>query len=256
MNNMAGPWDSKAALLAVMLAISFMLLSTFIIVDDSITFAATANCKGKINLTLDPSSVAPYGLVKPSASGLSDCTGKSIKFRRNSCSGTAVSSCISGSAGCAGPAFIAPAPGTYTYYACINKNNENGFNDPGEKDSKVLTVIGPTTTTTTTSTTTTTLPFDFSVSVNPSSGRTSRLTSTQTNVTVTFVGNTSLPVTLSQSGCPPFTNCSFSPTNKTSLYVFTVRPNGSTPLGIYPIDIIATAGGMVKSTAYRLNVTT
>ena len=110
-------------------------------------------------LTLNPTTVVKSGLVSPSASGLSGCTGKSIIFKKGPCgSGTKVSSCTSGSMGCTGPSFRAPSTvGTYTYYACINKNSKNAYKDPGEQDSEVLTVVAATTTTTLLPTTTTTL---------------------------------------------------------------------------------------------------
>ncbi len=102
-------------------------------------------CTGNISLTLTPPTVAPSGSVTPSASGLftSGCEGKTIRFRQNSCSGTQVTSCAipSGGSGCIGSNFTAPASaGQYTYFACIDKDNDGNYTDAGESDSGILNV--------------------------------------------------------------------------------------------------------------------
>jgi hypothetical protein len=114
--------------------------------DDSATCeicVGNCGCTGSISLTLNPSSTTPGGSVTPSASGLSGCGGKVVHFRKDSCAGTEVSSCTipNDDGGCTGSSFNAPStPGTYTYYACIDKNNDTDFADEGENDQKTLTV--------------------------------------------------------------------------------------------------------------------
>ncbi len=117
-----------------------------------------AGCSGNVALALDPSTVVAASGVSPSASGLSNCNGKIVNFRRTSCTGTLVGSCTSGSTGCtATSAFTAPGTtGSYTYYACVDKNSDGtiGAVSTGESGSAVLTVISATSTTSSTTTTT------------------------------------------------------------------------------------------------------
>jgi hypothetical protein len=102
---------------------------------------SAAGCSGNIILTLSSTHVPPNTLITPSASGLSNCDGKTVTFRESSCSGPIKSSCIVSGNGCTGNDFNAPSSdGSYTYYACIDKNNDNDFSDPGEQDSENLQV--------------------------------------------------------------------------------------------------------------------
>ena len=129
---------------------SFIVLLLFLIsinvslaaVEIVIEYNVTSECSGNVALALTPQSVIHGGLVTPSASGLSSCSEKAVSFRSNSCSGTQVSSCtVDGGSGCTGSPFSAESiVGTYTYYACVDKNGNNNFADAGESDSKVLTV--------------------------------------------------------------------------------------------------------------------
>lgn len=104
----------------------------------TISSAPTSSCSGNIALTLNPSTVAPSGSVTASASGLSSCDGKTVYFKRNSCTGTQDSSCLVSGTGCSG-SFAAPSS-TYNYYACIDKNGDLDYTDPGENDGKTLVV--------------------------------------------------------------------------------------------------------------------
>ena len=98
-------------------------------------------CSGSITLNLTPSMIEPDGLVTPSTSGLANCNDKVVYIRKDSCSGTQVSSCTITSGTCTGPSFLSPSTeGLYTYYACIDKNNDDDFNDSGESSSKILSV--------------------------------------------------------------------------------------------------------------------
>ncbi len=102
----------------------------------------TLGCTGNILLLLNPIIAAPSASVTPSASGLSNCNGKTIEFRQDSCTGTQVGSCVSASTGCTATLpFTAPGiSGDYNYMACVDKNGVNGFNDAGETDSERLIV--------------------------------------------------------------------------------------------------------------------
>ncbi len=139
----------------------------------SFDYTVKSGCSGNIILTFVHNPIPPSGPVMPTASGLSNCNGKRIEFRENSCSGTLKSSCTSTSTGCEGSAFGGPSSaGAYTYAACVDKNGDNDYADSGESTSATLpvatgvittttstsTTLQPGATTTTTSTTTTTIP--------------------------------------------------------------------------------------------------
>lgn len=97
----------------------------------SCTINVLSSCTGSVTLTLNPQIVESGKYVIPSASGLSSCTGKTVYFKRDSCSGIEVSNCvISSGTGCGGSAFISSGlPGEYTYFACIDKNGDGDFID-------------------------------------------------------------------------------------------------------------------------------
>jgi hypothetical protein len=102
---------------------------------------SSAICSGSLLLSLNPSTVEPSKSVVPSVSGLSDCDSKNVYFRKDSCSGTQVSSCTLTDGGCTGLNFSSPSnEGLYTYYACIDKNDDGDFSDSGENSSKILNV--------------------------------------------------------------------------------------------------------------------
>src|SRR3989344_1309157 len=99
--------------------------------------------------------------------------------------------------------------------------------------------------------------FDFSVSANPSSGSAEAGTNAQTTVTVTLVSGVTQSVSLSQTGCPPSSTCTFTPGsgNPTFTSTFDVATSSSTPAGTYPVNLIGTSGSTVRSTTYTLEVT-
>jgi hypothetical protein len=105
------------------------------------SFKFAAPCSGTISLSLSPNPVYTSGAVTPTASGLSSCNGKTVSFRKDSCSGAQVSSCTASGTGCPGNNFLAPAvANSYTYYACIDKNGDGDYSDAGESGSAVLIV--------------------------------------------------------------------------------------------------------------------
>jgi len=107
----------------------------------SATYMISAGCSGSVALALTPSTIATSGSVTPSASGLSGCDGKTVIFKMDSCTGTQVSSCYISGSGCTGDAFSGPGnTGSYSYYACIDKNGNGNFDDAGEKNSTSLNV--------------------------------------------------------------------------------------------------------------------
>lgn len=110
-------------------------------------------CIGSISLVLSPNSAESVTEVKAIAGGLggTECYGKIIRIRRDSCSGPNACVCESVGSGCS-CSFIAPLPSysrygghrhyssEYRYYACVDKNNDRDFSDPGEKAYSTLTV--------------------------------------------------------------------------------------------------------------------
>ncbi|MCD6371690.1 MAG: hypothetical protein J7L39_03160 [Candidatus Aenigmarchaeota archaeon] len=99
-----------------------------------------STCSGSISLTLSPSSTSPSSTVTASVSGLSNCNGKTVYIRENSCSGTSVTSCSVSGSGCSSDFNAPPTQGTYSYYACIDKNENGNYDDRGEYDSATLIV--------------------------------------------------------------------------------------------------------------------
>jgi hypothetical protein len=81
------------------------------------------SCIGTIRLDLEPNEADPSQNVIPSASGLTNCAGRTIEFKKDSCSGEVKSSCVigSGGTGCTGNSFPAEDRyGKFDYYACMN----------------------------------------------------------------------------------------------------------------------------------------
>ncbi len=108
------------------------------------SFSAAVNaetCSGYIKLALNPTFASPSSYVEPSAYGLSYCTGKTVYFKQDSCSGSQKSSCVITENGCVGSGFaVPPASGPYIYYACIDKNGDTDFADLGEQSSLIYMV--------------------------------------------------------------------------------------------------------------------
>jgi hypothetical protein len=101
------------------------------------------SCSGSVSLTLNPPVVAPNGYVTPSASGLSDCNGKLVEFKKvklgrtSMCSDTTISSCIlSDGSSCTGTPFIAyPEYGIMGLIdVCVDKNRDGDYADSGESN--------------------------------------------------------------------------------------------------------------------------
>jgi hypothetical protein len=104
----------------------------------------TASCDGDVTLTLVPSRTYPNTQVTPTVSGLRDCEGKTVHFMEGSCTGTEKGSCNIGldGHGCNLPGIQAPGS-TTTYSACLDKDEDSDFNDPGEQSSAALEIVIP-----------------------------------------------------------------------------------------------------------------
>ncbi len=102
--------------------------------------SCAASCSGTLGLTLNPSSVAPSGTFSFSGSGLSGCDGKTIHFDRSTNCGSPEASCTVSGSGCSASGAAPSTANTYTYRACVDKNNLNGYGDVGEQATASLTV--------------------------------------------------------------------------------------------------------------------
>lgn len=100
-------------------------------------------CTGTIVLTLNPNPVNISQTVTASLSGLQGCSGKTAYVRALSCSGTIkCSAVISGSGGSC--TFTSPEiDGSYTYFACIDKDENGQTTESGERAYVTLTVVPP-----------------------------------------------------------------------------------------------------------------
>ncbi|MFH8107712.1 MAG: hypothetical protein QXJ25_01670, partial [Candidatus Aenigmatarchaeota archaeon] len=89
-------------------------------------------CSGAVALNISPSVVSASSLTRAYISGLQYCEGYNVTIRKDSCNGDLA--CIAkANENCQ---FTTPSQeGNYTYYACIDKNNDNDYNDPGEQAS-------------------------------------------------------------------------------------------------------------------------
>lgn len=99
-------------------------------------------------------------------------------------------------------------------------------------------------------------PFDFSTSLNPASGTVVQGNNISTIVKETLLGGVSQPVSLSQTGCPQFSTCTFNPSSGTPTYnsTFEVQTSTSTPTGTYQIIISGTGDGKTRNATYTLTV--
>ena len=120
--------------------VSFTIPPTTTTTQPTTTTTTQPTCSGEVSFSLSPTSTQTSGSVTPFVSGLSNCNGP-VYFKKDSCSGTQVSSCSISGSGCTGTAFTAPSTaGTYTYYACFDKNGDGDYSDLGESDWNTLTV--------------------------------------------------------------------------------------------------------------------
>jgi len=95
------------------------------------------SCTGSISLTLKPNYTYVSKAVEAYVSGLRDCENKTISIRRYSCNGVEVCNTTQDNS-CT---FLAPSEkGRYTYYACIDKNDDGDTEDPGENSLALLDV--------------------------------------------------------------------------------------------------------------------
>jgi len=106
------------------------------------------------------------------------------------------------------------------------------------------------------------LSRDFSVSLNQSSGSVVQGSSVNTLVTVTLLHSPNALVSLSSSGCPPSSTCTFSPSSGTPSFTstFSIATSTSTPAGNYPITVKGTStsqsgGSLTRTAQYNLTVT-
>lgn len=115
------------------LAILFILLL--------IPIVSAQTCRGYVKLAIWPVFAPPSSYVLPSVFGLSYCDGKIVYFRQDSCTGSQISSCTIAGDGCEGNSFQVPeSSGAYVYYACVDKNGDNDFEDAGEQASMIYMV--------------------------------------------------------------------------------------------------------------------
>jgi hypothetical protein len=149
------------------------------------------------------------------------------------------------------------APGAGTSTMTINVG---GSTAPGTYPITV-TGIGGTTqhSTTVTLTVTSSSSGDFSISAVPASQSVRRGNSAQYTTTVTPLNGFAGTVTLSISGCPGHSTCTFSP-NPVSPPSYppstlTVSTSRKTGLGTYPLTITGTSGALQHSTTVSLTVT-
>lgn len=96
---------------------------------------------------------------------------------------------------------------------------------------------------------------DFAVSVEPVAGSLMRSGATTANVSV--LGNSSDPVTLSVSGCPADTACTFSPATGSPSFAstFRIETSPSSPFGSFDLVISATNASVSKTVPYHLTIT-
>ena len=99
--------------------------------------------------------------------------------------------------------------------------------------------------------------FDFSISLNPTTDSVEQGESSTTDVSVTLLNGTTQNVTLSHAGCPTGATCSFIQDSGFPTYNsnFTVATSGSTPEGIYLVNVTGTNGTLSKTATFTLNVT-
>jgi hypothetical protein len=89
-------------------------------------------------MTFERDPFCPNTKFKVKFSGLSHCSPRKVYLKENDCNGNILGSCTLGSNGCMLYLKMSES-GNHTVVACIDKNNDGDFNDPGEqKISNVL----------------------------------------------------------------------------------------------------------------------
>ena len=94
-------------------------------------------CSGNISLNITPSIVASSAITRAYVSGLQYCEEKNVTIRKDSCNGE-IACVAKANENCQ---FTVPSiEGNYTYFACVDKNNDNDYNDAGEQASASIVV--------------------------------------------------------------------------------------------------------------------
>jgi PGF-pre-PGF domain-containing protein len=100
-----------------------------------------SGCMGTVSLTV-PSTAAGGATVMASISGLSNCAGKVAYVKAGSCSGTTACTAATTAAGGSCSFAVPASAGTYSYYACIDKDGNGAFTGAGETDLASISVTG------------------------------------------------------------------------------------------------------------------
>ena len=102
-------------------------------------------CTGNINLAYLPSTSPTNSYISATIVGPTSCYFNNIYLKRDSCTNPNAACIITfrqycESYGCSCSFWTPSTKGTYNYYACIDKNKDGYFTDPGEYSMKTLTV--------------------------------------------------------------------------------------------------------------------
>lgn len=99
-------------------------------------------------------------------------------------------------------------------------------------------------------------PFDFSLDLDPADGSVIPGGEVSASVTTTLVSDPTRVVHFSCSNLPPGTMCTFLPPSCSPTCDATLRlaTSASTPVGTYPIHVIASAGSLSRTTLFALTV--
>ena len=138
--------------------------------------------------------------------------------------------------------------------------NVGGTTTPGTYPITVTGTGGTTQhSTTVTLTVTSSSSGDFSISATPSSESIRRGSAALYTATITALNGFASNVTLSISGCPGHSTCTFSPNPVSPPYpansTLTVSTSRNTRTGTYPLTITGTSGTLHHSTTVSLTVT-
>jgi len=93
-------------------------------------------CSGSISLTLNKQN----DITTANVSGMSNCDGKTVYIKQESCTGTQVSTCTVSGSGCT-TSFA--ATGANTYYACVDRDNSQTFSAEEQVSSSLPSATEP-----------------------------------------------------------------------------------------------------------------
>jgi len=96
------------------------------------------SCSGSVLLNISPSIVATSSITRAYVSNLSYCENKTVYIRKDSCEGDIVCT-TKGNGNC--QFTVQKDSGNYTYFSCIDKNDDSDFNDEGEVSAYTINVI-------------------------------------------------------------------------------------------------------------------